>query len=144
MLERGLGVSVNLDLAATYYRRAAESGIADAQAAYGDFYYDGKGGTPQKYEEALLWYLKAAEQGNITAATMVARMYDAGIGTEKNDRLAADWSSKSVKLGLAPKMNYSLGLESFEHFVQRYQTEAASEKINKDLAAEEKRQLEKR
>lgn len=143
MLERGLGVNVNLDLAATYYRRAAESGIPDAQTAYGDFFYDGKGGTPQKHEEALRWYLRAAEQGNATAATLVARMYDAGIGTEKNDRMAANWSSKSVKLGLTPKVDYHHDLETFEHFVQRYQYEEADKKMKDDLAAEEKRRLEK-
>lgn len=143
MFEDGRGVQADIDLAATYYRRAADGGVAAAQTRMGDFYYDGKGGLPQKYEEALQWYRKAAERNDVTAAILLARMYDAGVGTNKDPVEASKWSRASMKAANAKPPEYKMGLESFNHFLVRKKIEDDSERVKKE-ETEAQKKLEKK
>ena len=61
MYDRGEGVPQNYIEAATWYRKAAEQGNADAQYNLGIMYSFGKG-VPEDDAEAAKWFRKAAEQ----------------------------------------------------------------------------------
>lgn len=130
MFETGQGVQGDMELAATYQARAAEGNVASAQTKLGDFYFDGKGGLKQNYAEALRWYGKAAEQGDSTAAILIARMYDGGIGTEKDPVKATHWSRMAMK-NATKTFKYKYELETFEHFLTRKKLEDAAAKAAK-------------
>lgn len=130
MFESGQGVQGDMELAATYLRRAADGNVAAAQTKLGDFYYDGKAGLQQNYVEALRWYGKAAELGDSTAAILIARMYDGGIGTEKDPIKATHWSRMAMK-NATRTFKYKNELETFEHFLTRKKIEDAAAKAAK-------------
>lgn len=50
-------------------------------------------------EEAILWYKKAAEQGNLDAMSALGGGYYFGNGTEVNKDLAFKWINKSANQG---------------------------------------------
>lgn len=47
------------------------------------------------YENAIMWYRKAAEQDNAVAMTMLALCYREGVGVKKNETEAARWDRKA-------------------------------------------------
>lgn len=57
-----------------WYRKAAELGLADAQAKLGLMYFQGIG-VDRDAREALRWFRKAAEQGNAGAQNNLGVMY---------------------------------------------------------------------
>lgn len=65
------GTQVDLEAGVSWMRRAAEAGLAEAQAQLGFYYLDGQG-VEQNYEEALRWSLSAAEQEHAWAQYRVA------------------------------------------------------------------------
>ena len=46
-------------------------------------------------EEAMKWFLKAADQGMVGSMTTIAMMYEEGKGVEKNPELAKEWYTKA-------------------------------------------------
>ena len=54
-----------------------------AQEAYGWMFYEGRN-VVKSYVEALYWYHKAADQGNVEAQYNLALMYARGLGTAKD------------------------------------------------------------
>ncbi|MBQ6647668.1 MAG: sel1 repeat family protein, partial [Muribaculaceae bacterium] len=74
----------NLNLkgkAREYYLKAIE-GDAEAQLCLGDCYYEGDG-MEKDYTQAVFWYFKAAEQGNVDAAYNLGVSYSLGEGVEQ-------------------------------------------------------------
>ena len=78
-------------------------------------YYAGEGcrGEPQ-YDKALYWYERAAEQGQRTAQSNVATMYQKGTGCTVNMEKALYWYEKAGEQGdddaqLWAGMLYELG-----------------------------------
>ena len=65
--------------AAARYRKAAETGDANAQYNLGMMYSKGQG-VPQDFKEAVAWYRKAAEQGDAAAQNNLGDMYIKGQG----------------------------------------------------------------
>ena len=65
------------------YRRAAESGSAEAQYRLGGMYYTGQG-VRLDNDRALEWYRKAAEQGNPDAQYRLGRLYDKGLSVRQD------------------------------------------------------------
>ena len=63
---------------------AAEGGIADAQSILGRFYNYGWGNVKIDYKEALKWYEKAIEQGNIDAKYNAGYIYYTNLGGNFN------------------------------------------------------------
>lgn len=53
----------------------------------------------EKPAEALAWYLKAAQKGNVEAQSAVARLYDAGEGVERDEERALSWYAKAAAQG---------------------------------------------
>jgi TPR repeat protein len=68
--------------------QGADAGNPVAQAALGRAHESGQLGHIQ-YAQAIRWYQRAAEQGNVYAAIRLGDMYANGIGTERNLERAA-------------------------------------------------------
>ena len=52
-------------------------------------------GVTQDYEQAVYWFLLAAEQGEARAQGNLAYMYHHGLGVPQNDRQARYWQRLS-------------------------------------------------
>ncbi|KAF9088242.1 hypothetical protein BGX29_000387, partial [Mortierella sp. GBA35] len=61
----------------------ASLGEKDAQVALGDLYRDGEG-VHQNYQSAMIWYLKAADQGDPVAQYRVGTLFESGLGTPRD------------------------------------------------------------
>lgn len=64
----------------------------------GDEFYYGRG-CPVDYTQALYWYHKAADAGNMYAPNSIALCYQKGTGVPQSDELAASWFEKACQKG---------------------------------------------
>jgi TPR repeat protein len=62
----------------------AKQGHPEAQNKIGDIYYYGDDETEQDFDQALMWYEKAAKQDNVDAEYALGLMYDDGEGVEQD------------------------------------------------------------
>lgn len=74
----------------------------------GTYYYDRK-----NYKEALVWYKKAAKQGNVFAQSNLGYMYYNGDGVSQDYKEALIWYKKAAKQGDATAQ-FNLGLMYYE------------------------------
>jgi len=84
---------------AAIVRAAAEGGVAEAQAVYGQMLLDGAG-VAKDERAALQWFAKAAQQQHPMAINMVGRCYDLGWGTPIDKARAAEWYKSAADRGL--------------------------------------------
>jgi TPR repeat protein len=84
--------------AASWYRKAAEQGNADAQYDLGDFYLFGHG-VPVDYARGMMWLRKAAEQGYPSAQTDLAHFYLTGKFVPQDYAQAVSWYRKAAERG---------------------------------------------
>lgn len=70
----------------TALRAKAESGSVKAQTQLADFFIGS-----DDFTNAVVWYRKAAEQGDVTAQLSLASLLMAGRGAAKNPQEAAKW-----------------------------------------------------
>lgn len=77
--------------------KAAESGLAKAQCAVGEYYENGWG-TERDYAKALKWYKKSADQGYSFGQYRLGLLYYEGQGTTKNMKLAAEFFAEAAKV----------------------------------------------
>lgn len=83
-----------------YIKRGAEgNGLPVFQYEAGRYYYNGEGGAPQDYAEAVKWFRKAAEQGLPVAEQMLGLCYQNGLGVAKDITKAVEWYRKSAEHG---------------------------------------------
>ena len=95
---------------AVFVREAAEAGLAEAQAAYGQMLLDGAGVAAEP-RAAFGWFSKAAGQGHLMAVNMVGRCYDLGWGVPVDKAAAARWFRAAAEGGLEWGMyNYATSL----------------------------------
>jgi TPR repeat protein len=80
-------------------RAAAERGVPEAQALYGQMLLDGKL-VDRAPSAALQWFERAARRGNVMAINMVGRCLDQGWGVARSQRLALPWFRKAAERGL--------------------------------------------
>lgn len=80
-------------------RAAAERGVPQAQAMYGQLLLDGKL-VSQNAAAALHWFERAAKGGDVMAMNMVGRCLDQGWGVAPSAALAAPWFRKAAEKGL--------------------------------------------
>ncbi|WP_338924561.1 tetratricopeptide repeat protein (plasmid) [Pseudomonas silesiensis] len=85
-------------LAAFWYRKAAEQGLAVAKCNLGVCYLYGKG-VPISAYVAADWFLKAAMQGEVTAQYNLGILYSSGTGVKKHLGAAAAWFLKASDQG---------------------------------------------
>ncbi|MBF0158627.1 MAG: sel1 repeat family protein [Magnetococcales bacterium] len=77
-----------------WYRKAAEQGLAEAQANLGMMYYLGIG-TAEDEKEAFQWLKKAADQGLAEAQRNLSILYAKGHGVALNKEESAKWLQQS-------------------------------------------------
>jgi len=84
---------------AAFVRIAAEGGVAEAQAIYGQMLLDGAG-VPVDAQAAVRWFDQAARQGHALAINMMGRCYDLGWGVPVDKARAAQWFKAAADRGL--------------------------------------------
>lgn len=84
---------------AAFVRIAAEGGVAEAQAVYGQMLLDGVG-MAANHRAAVLWFDKAARQDHAMAINMMGRCYDLGWGVPVDKVRAAEWFKAAADRGL--------------------------------------------
>jgi TPR repeat protein len=78
----------------------------------GSMYLNGRGGLAKDDEEAVKWYRKAAEQGEVEAQTYLGFMYEQGLGGLPQNRAeAVKWYRKAAEQGYTDAKN---ALKRFE------------------------------
>jgi len=73
----------------------ANQGDLDAQYNLGVIYYSGIG-VSCDFQEALIWFRKAAEQGNVDGQVGIAAMLYKGEGTRQDFEEAATWLRRAA------------------------------------------------
>lgn len=99
-------VEQNYELAATWYRAAAESGNAEAQFCLAMVYASGLA-VPGDSLEASEWLKKAAESGLADAQGYLAHYYFIGKLVEQSYEKATEWWTKAAEQG-DPRAQHSL------------------------------------
>jgi len=76
-----------------------QNGSPAQQAELGNDLYFGNHGVPQDYEEAAVWYRKAAERDHVDAQATLAYQYLEGLGVEKDEHEAYAWYREAALKG---------------------------------------------
>jgi len=103
----------------TCYIAAAKAGDATAQTAVGLIYYQGRGDIAQDYSQAFIWLHKAADQGVYAAQRLVAEMYAAGQGTQKDPTLAGIYTARADEQKHDQERQQDLAHDSAERAADR-------------------------
>ena len=69
--------------------------------------YDKGNGLTQDYEQAAVWFEKAATQGHMRAQSSVAYMHEIGQGVTPDAKRAAHWYLKAAQQGDVGRMGSS-------------------------------------
>ncbi len=88
--------------------KKAESGNLESQLQLANYYRWEMKGDPN-FEEALKWYMKAAEQGDASALNNLGCMYLVGDGVEEDTEKAFKLFHKSAEIG-NDSSQYNVGL----------------------------------
>ncbi len=119
----GHGMDKNLDQGARWLLTAARRGHSGAQFNFGLLYQQGKvplssnlvavysksNSEQFNYQQAIKWYLKAAEQGHGAAQNNLAWLYLHGKGVKQNNDSAFRWFNEAAAQGVADAQ-YNLAL----------------------------------
>ena len=97
----GLGVEQDEDKALEYLKILAEYGYPDMQCELGKWYETADWGTRKEEmnREAVKWFAKAAEQGNVEAMYCLGECYRDGSGVDEDQKKAVEWFTKAAKQG---------------------------------------------
>ncbi len=97
----GLGVERNEDKALEYLKILAECGYPDMQCELGKWYETIDWGTrkSEMNREAVKWFARAAEQGNVEAMYLLGECYRDGSGVEEDQKKAVEWFAKAAERG---------------------------------------------
>ena len=108
MYAQGEGVKVDPAAAQRWFRRAADHGSVEAQVKLAEIAV-----LEEKFEEAFLWFSKAADQNDADAAFNVGSLYYVGRGVAKDEAKATEYYHKAARLGMLEAKNVlkSLGQE---------------------------------
>lgn len=91
---QGISVPRDLQKAIEYYSKVADVADEQFKKAYGlllaQLYID-LGSSEKNQEQAVKWYLKAAEAGDLNAQLIVAKAYLSGHGISVNEQEARRW-----------------------------------------------------
>ncbi len=89
-------------------KTAASSMSPQQMEEKGEDYYLGRNGCFRNYAEAVRWYRKAAEQGDVAAQYKLGCCYETGAGVVEDKTEAVRWYRKAAEQGYAPA-RYNLG-----------------------------------
>jgi len=104
---KGQGVAKDQEKAVEFYRKAAEQGLAEAQATLA-LCCDKGYGVHEDHAEAVRWYRRAADQGLAEPQRNLGVCYELGRGVERDYTEAAKWYSKAAQQG-DPQAEYCFG-----------------------------------
>ena len=94
----GVGTSIDMHQAFTWYSTSARSGYEDSQFMVGQFLAHGWGGVEKNCTAAVKWWRKASSHCP-SAACNLGVAYEAGMGVRKNYDAAYRWFLKGAKKG---------------------------------------------
>ena len=137
----GLGVEKDIEKAKAYFMKSIGYASWEPQPYYelANTYY-----LQEKYEDAVKWYRKAAEQGDASAQSQLGVMYAFGLGVPQNENEAAKWWRKAAEQGDAVgQFNYAsvfVGKKDYNEAVKwlRKAAEQGFDEANKQLKILEK------
>lgn len=109
----GKGVKKDRKHAVRLLKQAASKKYPAAEYDLAVSYELGQGGLPRDPKTALVWYRRAANDGDCDAMTELGRCYYHGIGTRQDFKKAAQWYRKAADLGNSDAQ-YALGV-AYEH-----------------------------
>ena len=78
--------SKDAEAALSWWTKAADQGLKEAQASIGDYYYNAS-----RFEQAAQWFKQAAEQGEQVSQLNLGTMFYKGLGVEKDLMEAKQW-----------------------------------------------------
>ena len=87
----------------------AKNGNPRAQYNLGVCYHSGRDGIEQDYEQAAIWYQRAAEQGHVRASFYLGMLYQNGKGAEQNYKKATELFMSAAESGY-DKAQINLGI----------------------------------
>ena len=100
MYVQGEGVKPDPVAAQRWFRRAADHGSVEAQVKLAEIAV-----LEEKFEEAFLWFSKAADQDDADAAFNVGSLYYLGRGVAKDEAKATEYYRKAAQLGMPEAKN---------------------------------------
>ncbi len=106
---KGWGVPADRATAVRWLRAAADQGYAPAQAQLAYAWLGGLGGLAPDPAQALVWFRRAAAQGDLEAGFMVGRLLELGQGTPADPAAATAAYLQAAKRGYPPAQR-QLGL----------------------------------
>src|SRR5215212_53833 len=108
MYAQGEGVEPDPAAAQRWFRQAAGHGSVEAQVKLAEITV-----LEEKFEEAFLWFSKAADQDDADAAFNVGSLYYVGRGVAKDEAKATEYYRRAARLGMPEAKNAlkSLGQE---------------------------------
>ena len=104
-LETGFGCKQNPALALQYYRKAADTGLAQAQRIYAHNFYYGQCGVSRDYDTAFIWYSKAAAGGDADAQYHLGSCFLLGRGTPADTNRALHWLRAAADQEFGPALS---------------------------------------
>ncbi|MHA1189607.1 MAG: peptidoglycan-binding protein, partial [Alphaproteobacteria bacterium] len=139
-LAEGRGVAADSAASASWYQRAAESGLAPAQYRLGSIYEKGIG-VEKNLRTAESWYRRAAVAGNAKAMHNLAVLYAEGAGGNPDLSAAAGWFQRAAELGVRDSqfniaILHARGLGVPEDLGEAYKWFAIAAKSGDEQAAE--------
>jgi TPR repeat protein len=125
MYKNGDGVEQDTRMFEEYFQKSVELNHADALYLLGDFYFHGKEGRKQNYQQAFEYFRQAGELGNADALYCLGVMLFTGKGTKQNQKKAAEaytqagtLGSKGALMALADMYMKGIGVERDEKQAQ--------------------------
>jgi len=98
LYQRGRGVNRNINKAAEWFKKAAATGHAGAQARLGILYFEGRG-VKQNYQKALKLLNAAAKKNVSSAYYQLANMFELGTGVRQDLHQSIYWYKKAKQSG---------------------------------------------
>jgi TPR repeat protein len=105
MYAQGEGAKADPATAQIWFRRAADHGSVEAQVKLAEIAV-----LEEKFEEAFLWFSKAADQDDADAAFNVGSLYYLGRGVAKDEAKATEYYRKAAQLGMPEAKNVLMSL----------------------------------
>lgn len=89
-------IDIDLDKSKKYLLKAVDLGDIYAIIEIGNHYYSGSEIFEENKDQAFLYYKKAADMGNIDVCNRLSYMYENGIGTDMNPKMAKKYKDKTI------------------------------------------------
>lgn len=131
---QGLGVDIDLALAARYYGEAAVAGHSRAQYLLAEAFAEGHG-VPEDISWAVRWYGKAAYQGHAKAQFAYGVLMATGRGVQKNYSRAFGWLSLAEQQGITRAKSVREAVETQITAAQREASESWVQRFAQKIGA---------